>query len=127
MENTIEGFISIARLPDGRYEYDENHYMIRGNGKTYRIGDKIEIRVVSTDIVLRRIDFELSDFHKEVDAFDEGMKASVNRKQFREEAKEERSGKRKNRGNKSQTNDEKYRRHKNKGLNSRKKRKKKKK
>ena len=32
----------------------------------YRIGDKIEIRVVSTDIVLRRIDFELADFHREV-------------------------------------------------------------
>ena len=66
LENTIEGFIGIERLPDARYEYDENHYMIRGNGKTYRIGDKIKIRVVSTDIILRRIDFELADFHKDI-------------------------------------------------------------
>lgn len=66
LDNTIEGFISIERLPDARYEYDESHYLIRGNGKTYRIGDKIKIRVVSTDIVLRRIDFELADFHKDI-------------------------------------------------------------
>ena len=65
LENTCEGFINIARLPKGKYDYDEAHYMLRGVGKTYRIGDKISIRVVSTDTVLRRIDFELSDFHRE--------------------------------------------------------------
>lgn len=66
LDNTIEGFISTARLPVGKYEYDENHYLLKGVGQTYRIGDKIEIRVVSTDIALRRIDFELSSFHREV-------------------------------------------------------------
>lgn len=65
LENTCEGFINIARLPKGKYDYDETHYMLRGVGKTYRLGDKISIRVISTDQVLRRIDFELSDFHRE--------------------------------------------------------------
>ena len=66
LENTIEGFVSVMRLPQGHYEYDESHYCLRGLGKTYRIGDKIEIRVVGTDIVQRHIDFELSDFHRDV-------------------------------------------------------------
>ena len=66
LENTIEGFVSVSRLPKGHYDYNENNYSLSGLGKVYRIGDKIEIRVVSTDIVLRRIDFELADFHREV-------------------------------------------------------------
>lgn len=66
LDNTIEGFINISRLPKGKYDYDENHYLIRGVGKTYRIGDKIQIRVVSTDIALRRIDFELANFHRDI-------------------------------------------------------------
>lgn len=71
LENTIEGFISIARLPKGKYDYDEAHYLLRGLGKNYRIGDKIKIRVVGTDIVLRHIDFELADFHREDDEDEE--------------------------------------------------------
>jgi ribonuclease R len=67
LENTIEGFISVLRLPKGRYEYNEERYSLSGVGKVYKIGDKISIRVVSTDVVLRRIDFELSDFHREPD------------------------------------------------------------
>ena len=66
LENTIEGFVSVLRLPQGHYDFDENHYALRGLGKTYRIGDKIEIRVVSTDIVQRHIDFELADYHRDI-------------------------------------------------------------
>ena len=65
LENTIEGYVSVNRLPKGRYEFNESRYMLSGVGQTYKIGDKIQIRVVSTDIVLRRIDFELADFHRE--------------------------------------------------------------
>ncbi len=74
LENTIEGFISVNKLPKGRYEFNESRFMLSGMGKTYKIGDKIEIRVVSTDIVLRRIDFELSDFHREDDGEEEQSK-----------------------------------------------------
>lgn len=64
LENTIEGFISVQRLPKGRYEFNESRYSLSGVGKVYKIGDKLKIRVVSTDTVLRRIDFELADFHR---------------------------------------------------------------
>ncbi|MBQ8451211.1 MAG: ribonuclease R [Clostridia bacterium] len=66
LENTVEGFVSILRLPQAAYEYNETRYSLSGNGAVYKIGDKIEIRVVSVDIVLRRVDFELSNFHREV-------------------------------------------------------------
>ena len=65
LDNTVEGFVSVNRLPEGHYEYDENRYALSGMGKVYKIGDRISIRVVSTDVVLRHVDFELADFHRE--------------------------------------------------------------
>ena len=65
LDNTVEGFVSVNRLPEGHYEYDENRYALFGMGQVYKIGDRISIRVVSTDVVLRRVDFELADFHRE--------------------------------------------------------------
>ena len=65
LDNTIEGFVSTARLPEGRYEYNETKYSLSGNAKIYKIGDRISVRVVSTDVVLRYINFELADYHKE--------------------------------------------------------------
>ena len=66
LDNTVEGFVSIERLPQGRYEYNESRYSISGVGKVYKIGDRIRVRVVSTDIVLRHVNFELENYHREV-------------------------------------------------------------
>lgn len=93
LENTIEGFVSVLRLPQGHYEFDEAHYCLRGLGKTYRIGDKVEIRVVSTDVVLRHIDFELSNFHREV------SEDEFNRFKYDREDDEKRDRNRRNDGN----------------------------
>ena len=65
LDNTIEGYVSVNRLPRGRYEYNESRYMLSGMGQTYKIGARIEVRVVAVDVVLRRVDFELSNFHRE--------------------------------------------------------------
>jgi ribonuclease R len=65
LDNTVEGFVGLERLPQGRYEYNESRYMLSGMGQTYKIGARIEVRVVAVDIVLRRVDFELSNFHRE--------------------------------------------------------------
>ncbi len=65
LDNTVEGFVSINMLPKGRYEYNESKYMLAGMGQTYKIGARIEVRVVSVDIVLRHVNFELSNFHRE--------------------------------------------------------------
>ncbi len=59
LENTVEGFVSTASLAKGVYQFDEGRYMLFGNGNTYRIGQKVKIKVESTDIVLRHINFAL--------------------------------------------------------------------
>ncbi len=73
LDNTVEGFVSVNRLPEGHYEYDENRYTLFGMGQTYKIGDRVKIRVVGTDVVLRHVDFELADFHRDVDPEKEEM------------------------------------------------------
>lgn len=67
LDNTVEGFISIQRLPEGRYEFSESRYMLSGGNTTYQIGQKLEIRVVYVDIITRHIDFELKDYHRNMD------------------------------------------------------------
>ena len=67
LDNTVEGFVDIRRLPQGHYEYNEDRYSILGLGKVYKIGDRIRVRVVSTDIVLRHVNFELENFHREIE------------------------------------------------------------
>lgn len=98
LENTIEGYVSINRLPKGRYEYNEARFMLSGMGSTYKIGDKIQIRVVSTDIVLRHIDFELADFHRE-DSDEDEPKQRVDDYHERDRKKRQDFGERRGRGN----------------------------
>jgi len=95
LDNTIEGYVSTNRLPKGRYEYNEARYMLSGVGKTYKIGDRIKIRVVATDIVLRHIDFELADFHRE-DAEEEDNKKPY--EDFYDRKKRQDFGERRGRG-----------------------------
>ena len=73
LDNTVEGFVSLERLPQGHYEYNESRYSISGLGKVYKIGDRIRVRVVSTDIVLRHVNFELENFHREIEEKREEM------------------------------------------------------
>ncbi len=61
LDNTIEGFVSTERMPKGVYEFDEGRYMLKGVGKTFKIGQRVKIKVAATDIVLRHIDFDLID------------------------------------------------------------------
>lgn len=61
LENTVEGLVHVERMSDDYYEYDENSVTLIGrlSGKVYKLGDKVEVRVVSADKLTQRIDFEL--------------------------------------------------------------------
>ncbi len=101
LDNTVEGFVSLERLPQGRYEYNESRYSISGVGKVYKMGDRIRVRVVSTDIVLRHVNFELENYHREVEERREEMlSASDYRRQKHDYHKEERRKHRNERHNK---------------------------
>ena len=102
LDNTVEGFVSLERLPQGRYEYNESRYSISGVGKVYKMGDRIRVRVVSTDIVLRHVNFELENFHREVeDKREEMLSATDYRRQKHDYHREERRKHRNERHNKS--------------------------
>jgi ribonuclease R len=60
LPNTIEGMVSVSALKDGHYTFDENHYEMVNNvtNNTYVLGQKVRVKVVNTDRVLRTIDFE---------------------------------------------------------------------
>jgi ribonuclease R len=60
--NKCEGMIRLASMQDDAYAYDEERYMIIGkkSRKTYKIGDKIKIKVIAADPIRRQADFELA-------------------------------------------------------------------
>ncbi len=59
LENGIEGLIRIADLVDDYYIYSEKDFSLTGrySGKTYKIGDKINIIVTNANVQLAQIDF----------------------------------------------------------------------
>jgi ribonuclease R len=63
LENTIEGLVSIDDLEGDYYFYDESMMSLKGErtGKTYQLGDKINICVAGADPESRRIDFTLAE------------------------------------------------------------------
>jgi ribonuclease R len=60
LENTVEGLIRMMGLKDDYYDFDEDKLQLVGsrNGKIFKIGDEIKIRVEKIDVDLREIDFE---------------------------------------------------------------------
>lgn len=58
LDNTIEGFIHISSL-DGYFIYEENKMSLISKDKTYRLGDKIKVRVKKASKELKQIDFEI--------------------------------------------------------------------
>lgn len=63
LPNTIEGMIPVTALKDGYYVYDENHYEMvnETTNRTFKLGQKLRVRVAHTDKLLRNIDFEIAD------------------------------------------------------------------
>ena len=61
LENTVEGLIRYENLGDEYFIYNEERRQAIGEhtNKTYKIGDKVKIRVVEANKLLRRIDFEI--------------------------------------------------------------------
>lgn len=57
-----EGMANVRNMDGDFYEYNDKTMTLRGQrtGKTFRIGDKIKIRVKNVDIDERNIDFELA-------------------------------------------------------------------
>ena len=66
LPNTIEGMVHVTTLRGDYYNYIEDTYEMVGEntGKSYKLGQTVKIRVIGTDKLVRRIDFELVEQEK---------------------------------------------------------------
>jgi ribonuclease R len=57
----VEGMVHISTLPDDYYYFDEPSYSLVGQrtGRSYRLGDKVEVTVVRVDLQRRQLDFRV--------------------------------------------------------------------
>lgn len=60
LNNTVEGMVHVSSL-EGFYYYDEEKYEMIGKdtGVSYKLGQRVKIKVAATDKIMRTIDFEL--------------------------------------------------------------------
>lgn len=63
LPNTVEGMIRVADIPGDYFVYDENHYEMVGESTktTYKLGQKVRIKVVRADKFMKLIDFEFDN------------------------------------------------------------------
>ena len=59
----IEGMVPLRDIQSDFFEFDEEHYRVCGKrtGQTYQLGDEVRIRVRSTNLEQRLLDYELVD------------------------------------------------------------------
>lgn len=59
LENTVEGLIPIDVLPDDDYEFFAEKFLLKGRKSTFRLGDKLKVRVDGCDFGRMRVLFGL--------------------------------------------------------------------
>lgn len=61
LENTVEGLIHVTNMHDDHYDYYEDRFEMIGEHtrSSYKLGQKVYVRVLDTDRLQRTIDFEL--------------------------------------------------------------------
>lgn len=71
LPNTIEGLVHVTSLRDDYYHYQEDTYELIGEvtNRHYKLGQKVKVRAVGVDRMVRTIDFELAreDAQEEAD------------------------------------------------------------
>jgi len=57
----VEGLVRVQDLNDDYYEYFENQHMIQGrrNHRSFRLGDKIEVRILEIDLGKKQVNLEI--------------------------------------------------------------------
>jgi len=59
----VEGLVHVSGLPGDYYHFDPVHHRLAGerSGRSFRLGDSVEVKVMRVDLDERKIDFELSE------------------------------------------------------------------
>lgn len=61
LPNTVEGLIRIENLPADDYVFVEQRFLLKGERRSFKIGDSIKIKVAACDIGTRRCEFLLAE------------------------------------------------------------------
>lgn len=63
LPNTIEGLVRVTELKDDFYQFYEDSYELVGEvtNRRFKLGQKIKIKVMNTDKIMRTIDFSLAE------------------------------------------------------------------
>lgn len=67
LPNTVEGLVHVTNMTDDHYDYDEEHYQMIGSHhrKTYKLGQKVRVKMIDCDEISRTFDFRLVKERKE--------------------------------------------------------------
>lgn len=59
----IEGLVHVTALPGDYYHFDAIHHLLKGerSGRTFRLGDTVEVIITRVDMDDRKIDFDLAE------------------------------------------------------------------
>jgi ribonuclease R len=62
LDNTVEGLVHVQALTDDYYTFDPARFMLIGesNGRVFRLGERIDVRVLDVSVSEGRIDFEIA-------------------------------------------------------------------
>lgn len=61
LDNTIEGLVRVESLPKDAYLFFEKSLKLKGGNHTFSMGDKVKIKVISSNVFDRKIDFVLAN------------------------------------------------------------------
>lgn len=91
----VEGLVHITALHNDFYHYDSVGHRLRGDrtGKSYRLADRIEVKVVRVDLDQKKIDFELADAGTHPEARDDEKTGSGKARKTRDGKKPKDDGK----------------------------------
>jgi len=66
-DNKVEGMVSLREMDDDFYVFDDKNYRIIGRhtGKTYTMGDSVNVVVISANLRKKQLDFRFSDTGEE--------------------------------------------------------------
>jgi ribonuclease R len=68
VEHFVEGMVHVSTMADDYYRFVERAHILRGenHGRTYRLGDRVNVQVIKVDMERRQIDLGLTDILERV-------------------------------------------------------------
>lgn len=110
LPNTVEGLVHISMLKDDYYNFVSSHLVLIGErtGKTYRIGDKVTVKVMDVNTDTRDVDFVIV---KSEDNGDSGLVRQETKKSDRKKGRKGNNRSRRRNNNKQGQSNNKQKSH----------------